>query len=176
MSDQFSHSQSALQSLVEQMLDYAKTQGATACAAEASEGMGQSVTVRKGEVETIEYNRDKGISVSVYLGQRRGNASTSDFTRQALIDTVDKALAIARFTAEDSFSGLPDADRLAKHLPELDLFYPWTQTIDEAIAMAGTCEAAALAADSRINNSEGASVNTQNSLFVYGNSLGFLAG
>ncbi|MHB0990475.1 MAG: metalloprotease PmbA [Burkholderiales bacterium] len=176
MSDQFSHSQSALQSLVEQMLDYAKTQGATACAAEASEGMGQSVTVRKGEVETIEYNRDKGISVSVYLGQRRGNASTSDFTRQALIDTVDKALAIARFTAEDSFSGLPDADRLANHLPELDLFYPWTQSIDEAIAMAGTCEAAALAADSRINNSEGASVNTQNSLFVYGNSLGFLAG
>lgn len=176
MSDQFSHSQSALQSLVEQMLEYAKTQGATACAAEASEGMGQSVTVRKGEVETIEYNRDKGISVSVYLGQRRGNASTSDFTRQALIDTVDKALTIARFTAEDSFSGLPDADRLATSLPELDLFYPWTQSIDEAIAMAGTCEAAALAVDSRINNSEGASVNTQNSLFVYGNSLGFLAG
>ncbi|HET9112912.1 MAG TPA: metalloprotease PmbA [Burkholderiales bacterium] len=176
MSDQFSHSQSALQSLVEQMLDYAKTQGATACSAEASEGMGQSVTVRKGEVETIEYNRDKGISVSVYLGQRRGNASTSDFTRQALVDTVDKALAIARFTAEDRFSGLPDADRLAKHLPELDLFYPWTQTIDEAIEMAGACEAAALAVDSRINNSEGASVNTQNSLFVYGNSLGFLAG
>ncbi|MHB1677942.1 MAG: metalloprotease PmbA [Sulfuriferula sp.] len=176
MSDQFSHSQIELQSLVEQMLDYAKTQGATACAAEASEGMGQSVTVRKGEVETIEYNRDKGISVSVFLGQRRGNASTSDFTRQALIDTVDKALAIARFTAEDSFSGLPDADRLATVFPELDLFFPWTQTVDEAIAMAGVCEAAALAADTRINNSEGASVNTQNSLFVYGNSLGFLAG
>ncbi len=176
MSDQFSHSQSALQSLVEQMLEYAKMQGATACSAEASEGMGQSVTVRKGEVETIEYNRDKGISVSVYLGQRRGNASTSDFSRQALIDTVDKALAIARFTAEDSYAGLPDADRLATDLPELDLFYPWTQTIEEAIAMAGTCEAAALAVDSRINNSEGASVNTQNSLFVYGNSLGFLAG
>lgn len=176
MSDQFSYSQSALQSLVEQMLEYAETQGATACSAEASEGMGQSVTVRKGEVETIEYNRDKGISVSVYLGQRRGNASTSDFSRQALIDTVDKALTIARFTAEDSYSGLPDADRLATELPGLDLFYPWTQTIDEAIAMAGACEAAALAVDSRINNSEGASVNTQNSLFVYGNSLGFLAG
>ena len=176
MSDQFSHTKNELQSLVQEMLDYAKAQGASACAAEASEGMGQSVTVRKGEVETIEYNRDKGISVSVFLGQRRGNASTSDFTRQALIDTVDKALTIARYTAADTFSGLPDADRLATVFPELDLFHPWTQSMDDAIAMANTCETAALAADQRISNSEGASVNTQNSLFVYGNSLGFLAG
>ena len=176
MSDQFSHTSNELQSLVQEMLDYAKEQGATACAAEASEGMGQSVTVRKGEVETIEYNRDKGISVSVFLGQRRGNASTSDFTRQALIDTVDKAMTIARYTAADPFSGLPDADRLATVFPELDLFHPWSQSIDDAIAMAGACEAAALAVDARISNSEGASVNTQNSLFVYGNSLGFLAG
>ena len=176
MSDQFSHTKNALQSLVQDMLDYAKQQGASACAAEASEGMGQSVTVRKGEVETIEYNRDKGIGVTVYIGQRRGNASTSDFNRQALLDTVDKALTIARYTAEDAFAGLPDADRLATVLPELDLFHPWTQTIDEAIAMAGACETAALAADKRISNSEGASVNTQNSLFVYGNSLGFSAG
>ena len=176
MSDQFSHTSNELQSLVQEMLDYAKEQGATACAAEASEGMGQSVTVRKGEVETIEYNRDKGISVSVFLGQRRGNASTSDFTRQALVDTVDKAMTIARYTAADPFSGLPDADRLATVFPELDLFHPWSQSIDAAIAMAGECEAAALAVDARISNSEGASVNTQNSLFVYGNSLGFLAG
>jgi len=176
VSDQFSHTKNELQSLVQEMLDYAKQQGASACAAEASEGMGQSVTVRKGEVETIEYNRDKGIGVTVYIGQRRGNASTSDFSRTALRDTVDKALTIARYTAEDSFAGLPDADRLATNLPELDLYHPWTQSIDEAIAMAAECEAAALAADARVSNSEGGSVNTQNSLFVYGNSLGFLAG
>ena len=124
MSDQFSHTKNELQSLVQEMLDYAKQQGATASAAEASAGMGQSVTVRKGEVETIEYNRDKGIGVTVYIGQRRGNASTSDFNRQALLDTVDKALTIARYTAEDEFAGLPDAARLATDLPELDLFHP----------------------------------------------------
>lgn len=176
MSDQFSHTKNELQSLVQDMLDYAKQQGASASAAEASEGMGQSVTVRKGEVETIEYNRDKGIGITVYIGQRRGNASTSDFSRQALLDTVDKALTIARYTAEDEFAGLPDSDRLATEFPELDLFHPWTQSIEDAIAMAGACEAAALAADTRISNSEGGSVNTQNSLFVYGNSLGFSAG
>ena len=176
MSDQFSHTKNELQSLVQEMLDYAKQQGATACAAEASEGMGQSVTVRKGEVETIEYNRDKGIGVTVYIGQRRGNASTSDFSRSALCDTVDKALTIARYTAEDTFSGLPDTDQLATVLPELDLYHPWTQSMDEAIALAAECEAAALAVDARVSNSEGGSVNTQNSLFVYGNSLGFLAG
>ena len=176
MSDQFSHTKNELQSLVQEMLDYAKQQGATACAAEASEGMGQSVTVRKGEVETIEYNRDKGIGVTVYIGQRRGNASTSDFSRSALCDTVDKALTIARYTAEDTFSGLPDPDQLATVLPELDLYHPWTQSMDEAIALAAECEAAALAVDARVSNSEGGSVNTQNSLFVYGNSLGFLAG
>ena len=176
MSDQFSHTKNELQSLVQEMLDYAKQQGATACAAEASEGMGQSVTVRKGEVETIEYNRDKGIGVTVYIGQRRGNASTSDFSRSALCDTVDKALTIARYTAEDTFSGLPDTDQLATVLPELDLYHPWTQSMDEVIALAAECEAAALAVDARVSNSEGGSVNTQNSLFVYGNSLGFLAG
>ncbi|NOT17701.1 MAG: metalloprotease PmbA [Sulfuriferula sp.] len=176
MSEQFSHTKNELQLLVQEMLDYAKQQGATASAAEASEGMGQSVTVRKGEVETIEYNRDKGIGVTVFIGQRRGNASTSDFSRTALRDTVDKALTIARYTAEDSFAGLADVERLATNLPELDLYHPWHHSIDDAIAMARECEAAALAADTRVSNSEGGSVNTQSSLFVYGNSLGFLAG
>jgi PmbA protein len=176
VSEQFSHTKNELQLLVQEMLDYAKQQGATASAAEASEGMGQSVTVRKGEVETIEYNRDKGIGVTVFIGQRRGNASTSDFSRTALRDTVDKALTIARYTAEDSFAGLADVARLATELPELDLYHPWHHSIDDAIAMATECEAAALAADTRVSNSEGGSVNTQSSLFVYGNSLGFLAG
>jgi len=176
VSERFSHSKDDLQARVHDMLAYAREHGATGCEAEASQGYGQSVTVRKGEVETIEYNRDKGISVSVYIGQRKGHASTSDFGTQALQDTVDKALTIARYTAEDSFAGLPDEALLARDIPELDLYYPWDCTVEQAIAQAQTCEAAALAVDTRINNSEGASVNTQESLFVYGNSLGFLAG
>ncbi|HUW27352.1 MAG TPA: metalloprotease PmbA [Sulfuriferula sp.] len=176
MTDRFSHSSDHLQALVHDMLDYARQQGATGCEAEASAGFGQSVTVRKGEVETIEYNRDKGIAVSVYIGQRKGHASTSDFGMEALHATVDKALTIARYTAEDSFAGLPDEALLARDIPELDLYHPWAYSVEQAIDAARECEAAALAVDSRINNSEGASVNTQESLFVYGNSLGFLAG
>lgn len=176
MTDRFSHSRDDLQALVDNMLNYARQQGATGCEAEASAGFGQSVTVRKGEVETIEYNRDKGIGVSVYIGQRKGHASTSDFGMQALHDTVDKALTIARYTAEDSFASLPDEALLARDIPELDLYHPWSYSVEQAIEAARECEAAALAVDSRINNSEGASVNTQESLFVYGNSLGFLAG
>lgn len=176
MTDRFSHSRDDLQALVDNMLNYARQQGATGCEAEASAGFGQSVTVRKGEVETIEYNRDKGIGVSVYIGQRKGHASTSDFGMQALHDTVDKALTIARYTAEDSFAGLPDEALLARDIPELDLYHPWEYSVEQAIDAARECEVAALAVDSRINNSEGASVNTQESLFVYGNSLGFLAG
>lgn len=176
MTDRFSHSRDDLQALVDNMLNYARQQGATGCEAEASAGFGQSVTVRKGDVETIEYNRDKGIGVSVYIGQRKGHASTSDFGMQALHDTVDKALTIARYTAEDSFAGLPDEALLARDIPELDLYHPWEYSVEQAIDAARECEVAALAVDSRINNSEGASVNTQESLFVYGNSLGFLAG
>lgn len=176
MSEPFSHDQSTLQTLVNDMLTYAARHGATACAAEASVGMGQSIGVRKGEVETVEYNRDKGLSVSVYLGQRRGNASTSDFSSKAIHDTVDKALTIARYTAEDSFAGLPDRGQLAHETPNLDLFHPWTQSVDDAIELARRCESAALAVDARINNTEGASVSTQQSLFIHGNSLGFLAG
>ena len=176
MTDRFSHSRDDLQALVDNMLTYARQQGATGCEAEASAGFGQSVTVRKGEVETIEYNRDKGIGVSVYIGQRKGHASTSDFGMQALHDTVDKALTIARYTAEDSFAGLPDETLLARDIPDLDLYHPWAYSVEQAIDAARECEVAALAVDSRITNSEGASVNTQESLFVYGNSLGFLAG
>ena len=96
-----------------------------------------------GAVETIEYNRDKGIGVSVYLGQRRGNASTSDFSIQAVRDTVDAALNIARYTAEDDCAGLPDADQLATEFPDLDLYHPWKLTVEQAIQLAGECEQAA---------------------------------
>jgi PmbA protein len=172
----FTHDSGQLLSLTRDALTYARERGATAAEAEVSEGYGQTVTVRRGEVETIEYNRDKGMGISVYLGQQRGHASTSDFSPKALRDAVDAALSIARFTAADDCAGLADADLLAREFPELQLWHSWTLPVERAIEIATACEDAAFAVDERISNSEGASVTTQESHFVYGNSSGFLAG
>ncbi len=165
-----------LRQLATDIVAYARRQGASASAAEVSEGFGQTVNVRQGKVETIEYNRDKGMSVTVYLGQKRGNASTSDFSTQAVHDTVDAALNIARYTAEDECAGLPDAELLAGELADLDLYHPWTLAVEQAIALAQECEQAAYRADKRIVNSEGASVSVHESNFVHANSLGFVGG
>ena len=170
------HTADSLQQLASDIVAYARKQGASACATEVSEGFGQTVSVRHGAVETIEYNRDKGMSVSVYLGQRRGNASSSDFSMQAVRDTVDAALNIARYTAEDDCAGLPDADQLATEFPDLDLYHPWTLNVEQAIALASECEQAAFRADKRISNSEGATVNVNEGRFVQANSLGFIGG
>ena len=165
-----------LERVAAQVLDVARRGGASAAETDVSQGVGQSVTVRKGEVETIAYNRDKGISVTVYLGARRGNASSADFSDDSIRDTVEKALAIAKFTAEDPCAGLADADRLARHWPDLDLFHPWDLGIDEAIDLGRAAEAAALAVDRRLVNSDGASVSRGESEFVYANSRGFHGG
>lgn len=172
----FSHSADALRNIAQDMLDYAKQRGATAAATEVSVGFGQAVTVRNGEVETIEYNRDKGLGITVYIGQKRGNASSSDFSPQAVRDTVDAALSIASYTAIDDCSGLPDADMLAHDFPDMDLYHPWDLPVDSAIELARQCEQAALDTDKRIGNSEGASVNLHESQFVIANSLGFIGG
>jgi PmbA protein len=172
----FSHTADSLRNIAQSMLDYAKQRGASAASADVSVGFGQSVTVRHGEVETIEYNRDKGLSVTVYLGQQRGNASTSDFSPQAVRDTVDAALSIARYTAKDDCSGLPDADMLARDCPDMDLYHPWDLPVDDAIALAKQCEQAALDADKRISNSEGATVNLHEAQFITANSMGFISG
>ncbi len=172
----FSYSHETLRELAARVLDLARQGGASAAETEVSEGGGLSVGVRRGEVETIEHNRDKGVGVTVYLGQRRGHASTSDFSADALARTVDKALSIARFTAEDACAGLADADLLAVSPPELDLYHPWGVGVEQARELARACEAAALEADPRITNSEGASLSSQASHFVYANSLGFCAG
>ncbi|MCC7326098.1 MAG: metalloprotease PmbA [Burkholderiales bacterium] len=158
------------------VLGAAKRGGATAVETEVSQGIGQSVTVRQGEVETIAYNRDKSINVTVYVGQRRGHASTADFAGDALIATVDKALAIARFTAEDPAAGLADPDRLARNWPDLDLYHPWELSVEAAIEQGREAEAAALAVDPRITNTEGATVARGESEFVYANSNGFSGG
>lgn len=172
----FSYSLAQLQQLTQDVIQQARVAGATACEAEINQGFGQNVTVRLNQVETIEYNRDKGLGVTCYFGQQRGHASTADLSPEALRDTVAKALAIARYTAEDEFAGLPEPDTLARDIPDLDLYHPWDLPVEQAIALAQACEGAALAVDPQINNSEGASISTQESQFVYGNSLGFLAG
>lgn len=177
MSDtRFSFTQETLRGLAARVLELARAGGATAAETEVSEGFGQNVSVRKGEVETIEHNKDKGVSLTVYIGQRRGHASTSDFSEDALRRTVDKALVIARYTAEDDCAGLADAELLARETPDLDLYHPWDLTVEEAIELARACEAAAFAVDKRISNSEGATVSLQESQFIYANSLGFMAG
>jgi len=158
------------------VLDAARAGGATSAETEVSQAVGQSVSVRKGEVETISYNRDKGIGVTVYVGARRGHASSADFSDESLRATVDKALAIARYTAEDPAAGLADPDRLAKTWPDLDLYHPWALSVDDAIELARETEAAALRVDPRISNSEGSTVARGESDFVYANTEGFAGG
>lgn len=173
---QFSNDFSTLQQLARDVLDHARQKGASACEVEVSEGFGQSVSVRCGEVETIEYNRDKGVGVSVYIGQRRGHASTSDFSPKALRETVEAALNIARFTAADDCAGLPEPEQLAWETRDLDLYHPWELPVEAAIELAQRAEAAAFEVDERISNSEGATISTQQGQFVAANSLGFMAG
>jgi PmbA protein len=151
-------------------------QGASQCEADASVSQGLSVSVRLREVDTVEYQRDRGLGVTVYFGKRKGAASTADLSAAAVRETVAKACAIARYTAEDPYAGLVEPEALARDIPDLDLDHPWDLTPEHAIEVARECEAAGLGVDERLTNSEGASVNSQRHSGVYGNSLGFLAG
>ena len=179
-SHQFTHSPEQLAEIAQTLLSHARALGASGCECEVSEGQGLGVTVRKDKVETLEHNRDKGVGVSVYLGARpharRGHASTSDFSPAALRSTVEAALSIARFTAEDDCAGLPEPGLMARSLPDLDLYHAWPITPEEAIELARRCEAAAFAVSPKVRNSEGASVSAQHSQFVFANSEGFIGG
>ena len=174
----FSYSSDNFREIARNGLALARAQGASDCEVEISEGYGQTVTVRKGEVENIEYNRDKGFGVTVYSGQKKGYASSSDLSAQAVRDAVEKALTIARFTASDEAAGLADASLIVreKAIRDLDLYHPWDLSVEEAIALAQQCEAAAFRLDRRISNSEGASVSCQAGQFVSANSAGFMGG
>ncbi|HUG24353.1 metalloprotease PmbA [Piscinibacter sp.] len=175
----FAYTRRQFEQLVEDALAFAKSLGASNAGVEVSEGVGLSVSVRKGEVENVERNRDKSIGVSIYLGRRRGNASTSDFSRAALEQTVRAAYDIARFTAEDPAAGLPDVQDLADAKAaerDLDLFHPWDITAEDSVELAVRCERAALSTDRRITNSEGAGVSAQQSHFFAGNTHGFRGG
>lgn len=172
----FSYTRAAFEELVDSALSHAKKLGATDASAEASEGCGLSVSVRKGELETVERNRDKGLGITVFCGKRRGNASTSDYSKAAIKQTVQAAYDIARFTAEDPASGLPDEADFVKEQRDLDLFHPWDIDSEAAAALALRCEAAAFATHRRITNSEGAGVSAQQSHFFNANSRGFRGG
>jgi PmbA protein len=176
----FSCQRAELEALAQAALERARRAGASGCECDVSEGYGLSVTVRKAQPDTVEHNRDRSLGVTVYFGERprvrRGHASTSDFSKAALEQTVDAALAIARHTAEDDCAGLPDAELLAREVPDLDLFHPWDISTEEAVDLAKRCEAAAFAVSKKISNSEGATVSAQQTQFASANSLGFRGG
>jgi len=154
----------------------ARSAGATQAEADVSLQQGLGVTVRLGEVETIEYQRDRALGVTVYFDGAKGSASSADLRPEAIREIVAKACAIARHTARDQFAGLADAADIAREVPDLDLYHPWDLTPEQAIELARACEASGLAVDERLGNSEGASVSTHRGVRVYGNTHGFLAG
>ncbi|HEY2681952.1 MAG TPA: metalloprotease PmbA [Steroidobacteraceae bacterium] len=168
--------QSDLESIIERSLEEARSRGASQAEAAVSQDNGLSVSVRLGEVETLEHQRDRSMGITVYFGSRKGSASTADFSPDAVRATVAKACSIARFTAEDACAGLADPALMATAPPDLELSHPWNVGADRAIEIAKSCEAAALGFDPRINNSEGASVGTHQGLHVYGNTHGFIGG
>lgn len=164
-----------LESLCAMVLEQAKSQGATAAEVDASESNGQSVQVRLGAIEQIEHQQEKSLDITVYVNQAKGRASTGDFSPQAIADTVQAALSIARYTAQDDCAGLADASLMAKNLGDVEAFHPWLLTTDEAIELALACESAGRQADARITNSEGAGIQISHYHYVYANSHGFSA-
>ncbi|MBP6562305.1 MAG: metalloprotease PmbA [Neisseriaceae bacterium] len=172
----FHYTENQLQDLTQSVLAQAKAGGATAADVDVSEGHGQSVSVRLQAIDEIEYQQDKGLGVTVYIGHKKGYASTADFSDAAVTATVKAALNIAKYTAADAFSGLADPALMATEVHDLDLYHPWDVTVEDAVVLAQRCEAAAQAFDPRISNSDGAAVSANHYQYVYGNSHGFMAG
>ncbi len=166
----------SLKNTVQTLLDEATQQGASAAEAGLSQEKGLSVSVRLGEVETIEHHCDQGLGITVYFGQRKGSASTTDLSHDAIKETVSAACSIARYTSEDECAGLPDSALLQTEFPDLDRYHPWSLSPDNAIALATECEASAREYHREITNSEGATVNTHQGIRIFGNTLGFLQG
>lgn len=167
--------ESKLKQMINDVLAKAKNKGATQAEAGLSMSQGLSVTARMREAETIELQQDNGLGITVYFGKNKGTASTSNLDEGALQATLEAACNIAKYTSDDEFSGLADKQLMATNIPDLDLYHPWDIDSEHAMQMALECEAAALDYDSKVSNSEGASVDTGVSLSVYGNSHGFIA-
>ncbi|MCY1277985.1 Metalloprotease PmbA [compost metagenome] len=165
-----------LQARVERILAEARRQGASACEVAVSVEQGLSTSVRQGEVETVEFNRDQGFGITLYVGQRKGSASTSASGEDAIRETVAAALAIAKHASEDECAGLADAALMARDLPDLDLYHPWSITPEQAVEQALICETAAFETDKRVSKADGTTLNTHQGCRVYGNSHGFVGG
>jgi len=176
MSSLFALPDDQLRATAQQALDLACSLGASDAVADISESVGLSVSTRRAQVETIEHTRDKGLGITVYIGSRRGNASTSDFAPAAIRQSVEAAYNIARYTAEDPAAGLPDDDTLERAPRDLDLFHPWDLQVEQAIEIAQAAERAAFGVSPQIVNSEGANVYTSSGHFVLANTRGFCAG
>ncbi|NKB63356.1 MAG: metalloprotease PmbA [Gammaproteobacteria bacterium] len=165
--------ENTLLDVTELALEIAKSFGATMAEMSIGKGQGMSVTVRNGDVETVERNRDKSLAISVYFGHRNGTATTTDFSRSAIESSVRSACNIAKYTEEDEYNGLADVELLATEFPDLDLYHPWELEMEEAIDMALRCESAAFSSDSRVSNTEGASISSHTGIDLYANSHGF---
>src|SRR5690606_15388442 len=163
-----------LREQVARIIEEASRQGASACEVSVSMEQGLSTTVRQREVETVEFNRDQGFGITLYVGQRKGSASTTGSGEEAIRETVAAALAIARHASEDEFAGLADPALMATEVADLDLYHPWGISPDEAVELALSCEAAAFAADKRILNADGTTLSTHRGCRGYGNSNGFI--
>lgn len=170
------HALPGLREKVERIIEEARRQGASASEVSVSMEQGLSTTVRQGEVETVEFNRDQGFGITLYVGQSKGSASTTGSGDEAIRETVAAALAIARHASQDEFAGLADATLMARELPNLDLYHPWSITPEQAIEQALSCESAAFDFDARIRNADGTSLNTHQGCRAYGNSNGFIGG
>ncbi|MDH1237768.1 MAG: metalloprotease PmbA [Pseudomonadales bacterium RIFCSPHIGHO2_01_FULL_64_12] len=170
------HALPGLREKVERIIEEARRQGASASEVSVSMEQGLSTTVRQGEVETVEFNRDQGFGITLYVGQSKGSASTTGSGDEAIRETVAAALAIARHASQDEFAGLADATLMAQELPDLDLYHPWSITPEQAIEQALSCESAAFDFDARIRNADGTSLNTHQGCRAYGNSNGFIGG
>jgi PmbA protein len=175
-SSELSLTRAELQNLVQFALDESRRLGGSETEVAVSVDTGLSVTARLGEVETLEYQRDRGMGVTVYRGKRKGSASTADLSAKAIRETVAKAFSIAGFTAEDPCAGLPDPADIATHIPELELCHPWDIEPEAARDLAVACEASALSVDKRVSNSEGATLSSHRGLRMFGNSIGFIGG
>ena len=173
---QFAYTKSQFQDLAALALKEARQAGASDAAVEISEGQGLSVNVRRGRIEQVEHNTDKGLDITVYAGRRKGHANTSDFSPEAIRRTMLAAFDIARYTAEDDCAGLPEPELLAKSVRDPLLYHPWDVSVEAAAELARRAEDAAFATDPRIRNSEGASVSAQHMHFVLANSRGFSNG
>lgn len=172
----FIYSNSHLEQIATDVLRFAREKGASDAVVGVSEGSGLSVTVRRGNLDTVERNQDKSIGLTVFIGKKRGSATTSDFSETSLRQAVDAAYNIACFTAEDDAAGLPEPELLERHPQDLSLYHHWDIDASQAMELAKRCEQAAFDVDSRISNSEGANIQVSHSHFIAANSDGFLGG